>query len=79
VGLGSSNISDETLSIINKSKHPKRGGIQGTKKEKPMSKKTKEPPKEGKTTMEHQVHAPLLLQEVYQIMKGEELLKGCLA
>jgi hypothetical protein len=58
VGLGSSNISDETLSIINKSKHPKRGGIQGTKKEKPMSKKTKEekpmskktkePPKEGK-------------------------------
>jgi hypothetical protein len=45
---GGSNISDETLLIINKSKHPKRGKIQGTKKEEPMSKKTKEPRKEGK-------------------------------
>jgi hypothetical protein len=48
VGLGSSNISDKTLLVINKSKHPKRGRIQGTKKEGPMTKKTKEPPKEGK-------------------------------
>jgi hypothetical protein len=48
VGLGGSNISDEILLTINKSKHPKRGEIKGTKKEEPMSKKTKEPPKEGK-------------------------------
>jgi hypothetical protein len=29
--------------------------------------------------MEHQVPEPLLLQEAYQIMKGEEPLKGRLA
>jgi hypothetical protein len=39
---------DETLTIINKSKHPKKGGIQGKKREGCTSKKTKEPPKEGK-------------------------------
>ncbi len=31
--------------IINKPKHPEKGGIQGTKMEAPTSKKTKEPPK----------------------------------
>jgi hypothetical protein len=39
---------DEILPIINKSKHPKKGEYKGKKWEGPTSKKTKEPPKEGK-------------------------------
>jgi hypothetical protein len=39
---------DETLTIINKSKHPKKGEYKGKKREGPMSKKTKKPPKKGK-------------------------------
>jgi hypothetical protein len=39
---------DETLPIINKSKHPEKGEYKGKKWEGPTSKKTKEPPKEGK-------------------------------
>jgi hypothetical protein len=39
---------DESLPIINKSKHPNKGGIQRTKKEGPQtSKKRKEPSKEA--------------------------------
>jgi hypothetical protein len=36
---------DETLPIINKPKHPKKGGNTRNKMERPTSKKTKEPPK----------------------------------
>jgi len=60
--LGSSSnqaYSDETLPIINKSKHPKKGGIQGTKKEGPMFKKTKQPLKG--TAREHQIPKPPLV------------------
>jgi hypothetical protein len=39
---------DETLPIINNSKHPKNGEYKGKKWEGPTSKKTKKPPKEGK-------------------------------
>jgi hypothetical protein len=53
-------VNDETLPIINKSKHPKKEGIQGKKKEEPMSKKTKEPPKEGKPPRNIKFPNPLL-------------------
>jgi hypothetical protein len=44
-----------------------------------MSKKTKEPPKEGKPPGNIKFPKPLLLREAYQIMKREDLLKGRLA
>jgi len=43
-----------------------------------MSKKTKEPPKSGPQG-EHQVPKPPPIAKKYQIRKGEDLLKGCLA
>jgi hypothetical protein len=52
---------DETLPIINKSKHPKKKGERNTKnkKEGPKSKKTIETIKEGEPQMEeHQVLEP---------------------
>jgi hypothetical protein len=65
---------DETLPITNKPKHPKKGGNKRNKMEGPTSKKTKESPKRAN----HKGN-PLLSQEAYQIGKGEDLLKGCLA
>jgi hypothetical protein len=41
-----------------------------------MSKKTKEPPKRGNHEGNIKFLSPLLLQEAYQIRKGEYLLKG---
>jgi hypothetical protein len=45
----------------------------------PMSKKTKEPPKKVNHRGNIQFSKPLMLREAYQIRKGEDLLKGCLA
>jgi hypothetical protein len=46
----------------------------------PMSKKTKEPPKRVNHKENHKGNvkflSPLLLQEAYQIRKGEDLLKA---
>jgi len=53
-------VYDETLPIINKSKHPKKGAMQGKKKEELTSKKTKEPPKEGKPPGNIKFPNPLL-------------------
>jgi hypothetical protein len=44
-----------------------------------MSKNIKEPPKEGKPPGNIKFPNPLLLRKAYQIMKREDLLKGCLA
>jgi len=53
------------------------------KMEGPTSKKTKEPPKSANHKENIKFSNPLLLkplsQEAYQIRKGEDLLKGCLA
>jgi hypothetical protein len=68
---------DETLQIINKPKHPKKRGKQGTKWN--TSKKTTEPLKRANDEGNIKFPNPLLSQEAYQIRKGEELLKGCLA
>ncbi len=43
-------VYDETVSTINKPKHPKKGGTQGNFLEDPSSKKTNDPPRR-----EHQV------------------------
>jgi hypothetical protein len=67
------------LSIIYDSKHPKKGGIQGTKKEGPTSKKTKGPSKKGQTIRNIKFPNSLVLQEAHQIMKGEDPLKERLA
>jgi hypothetical protein len=45
----------------------------------PMSKKTNEPPKRANHKGNIKFLEPLQLREAYQIRKGEELLKGCLA
>jgi hypothetical protein len=70
---------NETLPIINKPKHPKRGKSR-KEMEEPTSMKTKEPHKRANHKgNEHQVpEPPLLSQEAYQIRKGEDLLKGSL-
>jgi hypothetical protein len=60
-------VYDETLPIINKSKHPKKGGNTRKKKEEPTSKKTKEPPKEGKPPGNIKFPNPLLTREAYQV------------
>jgi hypothetical protein len=58
-------------SYINQST-PNRGKIQKEKrkKEEPTSKKTKEPPKEGKPPGNIKFPTPLLSQEVYQVCLG---------
>jgi hypothetical protein len=63
----------------NQSTH-KRGNTRN-KMEGPMSKKTNEPPKmaDHKGTSSSQSGNPLLLQEAYQIRKGEDLFRGHLA
>jgi hypothetical protein len=45
----------------------------------PASKKTKEPPKKANHKGNIKFSKPLLSQEAYQIGKGEDLLKECLA
>jgi hypothetical protein len=56
---------DETLPIINKPKHPKMGGIQGTKWKRPY------PRRQKKTTSCHEKHIkfpnPLMSREAYQM------------
>jgi hypothetical protein len=47
--------------------------------ERPTSKKTKEPPKRVNHKGNIKFLNLLLSQEAYQIRKGEDLLKGCLA
>jgi hypothetical protein len=59
-----------------KSKHPKKGGIQGTKQKDPRPKKTKEPPKRTHDKGNIKFLNPFLLQESYQIRKEEDLLNG---
>jgi hypothetical protein len=66
------------LPNINKSKHPKKGNT-NNKMEGPMFKKTKKPPKKVNHIRNIKFLNPLLLQEAYQIRKGEDLLKGHLA
>jgi hypothetical protein len=48
------------------------------KMEGPMPKKTKEPPKRANHKGNTMFLNPFLLQEAYQIGKGEDLLKGSL-
>jgi hypothetical protein len=60
---------DETLPIINKPKHPKKRGNTKNKMEGPMSKETKEPPKQVNHKGNIKFPNPLLLQEAYQIRK----------
>ncbi len=67
---------DETLPIINKPKHPKKGGNKRNKMEGPTSKKTKEPPKRVNHKGNIKLLNPLLSQQAYQIRKGEDHLKG---
>jgi hypothetical protein len=45
----------------------------------PMSKKTKEPRKRANHKENDKFSNPFLLQEAYQIRKGEDFLKRCLA
>jgi hypothetical protein len=45
----------------------------------PTSKKTKEPPKKVNHKGNIKFPNPFLSQEAYQIGKGEDLLKGCIA
>jgi hypothetical protein len=73
------NNDDETLLIIYKSKHPKKGGIQRTKMEGPTSKKTKKSTKKGEPQKDIKFSNCFLSREAYQIRKGEDLLKGHLA
>jgi hypothetical protein len=56
---------DETLPIINKSKHPKKGEYKGKKRKGPTSKKTKEPPKKGKPPGNIKFLNALMSQEAY--------------
>jgi hypothetical protein len=60
--------------IINKPKHQRRGNTRN-KTEGPTSKKTKEPPKRPHHKGNIKFLNPLLLQEAYQIRKGEDLVK----
>jgi hypothetical protein len=61
---------DETLPIINKSKHPKKGEYKEKQRKGPTSKKTKEPPKEGKPPRNIKFPNTLLSRKAYQIIKG---------
>jgi hypothetical protein len=45
----------------------------------PKSKKTNETPKRANHKGNNKFPDPLQLREAYQIRKGEDLLKGCLA
>jgi hypothetical protein len=54
-------VCDETLPIINKSKHPKRRWNTRNKMEGPTSKKTKEPPKRANHKRNIKFPNPLLL------------------
>jgi hypothetical protein len=51
-------VYDETLPIINKSKHPKKGAIQGEKRGRTHIQEDKRTTKRGQTTREHQVPKP---------------------
>jgi hypothetical protein len=62
---------NETLPIIIKPKHPKKGGNTRNKMEGPMSKKTKEAPKRVNHKGNIKCPNPLLSQEAYQIRKGD--------
>jgi hypothetical protein len=64
--------------MTNKSKHSKKVNTKN-KMEGPMSKKTKEPPKRANQKGKIEFLNLLMLQEAYQIGKGEDLLKGGLA
>jgi hypothetical protein len=67
------NNPDETLPIINKPKHQKRGKTRRIKMEGPVFKKTKEPPKRANHKGNIKFLNALLSREVYQIRKGENL------
>jgi hypothetical protein len=70
------------LRIKIKSKHPKKGEY-NEQNGRTHVQENKEPPKKAnhKENIEFSNHLLLkpLLQEAYQIQKGEDLLKGCLA
>jgi hypothetical protein len=51
-------VYDETLPIINKSKHPKKGGNTREKKGRTHVQEDKRTTKRGQTTREHQVPKP---------------------
>jgi hypothetical protein len=69
--------SDETLPIINKPKHPKRGNTIN-KMEGRTHEKTIKTPKKVNHKGNIMFLNPFPWQEAYQIRKGEDLLKGCL-
>jgi hypothetical protein len=76
--------SNETLPMKNKSKCPrKEGGIQGTNGKDPSPRRQKNHLRAQTTRRTSSSQNTLLLkplsQEAYQIRKGEDLLKGCLA
>jgi hypothetical protein len=77
------NCDDETLPIINKPKHPKKGRIQGTKWKDPHPRKWKDPSprnltkrtiEEGEPQREHQVpKPPLVARCISNKERGEPL------
>jgi hypothetical protein len=69
---------DETLPIINKSKHQKKGEYKEQNGSTHIQEDKKEPPKEGKPLGNIKFLSFLLLQKTYQIRKVQDLLKGCL-
>jgi hypothetical protein len=73
-------INDETLPIINKTKHPKKKKKEYMEQNERthMSKKTKEPPKRANHKGNIKFSNPFLSKEAYQIRKEKDLLKGCL-
>jgi hypothetical protein len=63
----------------NKNQSNKKRGNKRNKLEGPMSKKTKESPKRANQKGNIKFSNHFQSQEAYQIRKGEDLLKGCLA
>ncbi len=67
----------ETLPIINKPKHPKKGEY-NEQNGRIHVQEDKRTTKEDEPQREHQVPQPLILsREAYQMRKGCDLLKGC--
>jgi hypothetical protein len=66
-----------TLLIINKPKQPKKRGNKRHKIKTHVQKK--KPPKKTNHKKNIKFSNPLLSREAYQIRKGEDLFKGCLA
>jgi len=70
---------DETLPMINKSKHPEKGEYKGRKKGRTHIQEDKRTTKRGQTTKEHRVHKPPpLIISISNNEKGGPL-KGRLA